>query len=99
MRGWKANVRNASERSSAEKQENMTLNSVNSKKNNELVNMWLVKIYQTLYGIKTFYFIFCIHKMYLISAEGYKNAGDHILIIKNWRNLGKYEKSTRWFRC
>ena len=37
--------------------------------------------------------------MYLISAEGYKNAGDHILIIKNWRNLDKYEKSTRWFRC
>ena len=27
--------------------------------------------------------IFCIHKMYLILAEGYKNAGVDMLIIKN----------------
>ena len=25
---------------------------------------------------------FCIYKMYLISAEGYKNAGVHFLMIK-----------------
>ena len=44
--------------------------------------MWLVKNYQTFCEIKKIYFIFCIYKMYLISAEEYKNAGVHILIIK-----------------
>ena len=28
------------------------------------------------------YFIFCICKMYLISPEGYENAGVHLLIEK-----------------
>ena len=28
------------------------------------------------------YFFVCLYKMYLISAEGYKNAGVHFLIIK-----------------
>ena len=33
--------------------------------------------------------------MYLILAEGYKNAGVHFLRAKkNWRNLGEYEKCT-----
>ena len=44
--------------------------------------MWLVKNYQTFCEIKKIYFIFCIYKMYLISAEEYKNACVHILIIK-----------------
>ena len=44
--------------------------------------MWLVKNYPTFYDIKKFYFIFCIYKIYLVSAEGYKNAGVHILIVK-----------------
>ena len=39
-------------------------------KNNKFVNMWLVKNHQTYYEIKTFYFIFCVCKMYLISAKG-----------------------------
>ena len=29
-----------------------------------------------------FYFIFCIYKMYLISAKGYENAGVCLLIEK-----------------
>ena len=52
------------------------------KKNNELVKMWLIKNYQAICEIKKFYFIFCIYKMYLISAEGYKKADVLILIIK-----------------
>ena len=37
--------------------------------------------------------------MYLISSEGYENAGVHFLRVKNWQNLGKYEKCPQWFRC
>ena len=44
--------------------------------------MWLVKNYQTFYEIKKIYFIFCIYKIYLISAEGYKNAGVHFLRVR-----------------
>ena len=29
-----------------------------------------------------FKYIFCIYKMYLISVEGYENAGVHMLMIK-----------------
>ena len=62
--------------------------------------MWLVKNHQTFYEIKKIYFIFCICEMYLILAEGYKNAGVHIFIIKkNWQNLGNNKKCTRWFGC
>ena len=50
-------------------------------KNNEFLNMWLVKNYQTFYEIKNFYFIFSIYTMYLISAEGYKNACVHFLRV------------------
>ena len=53
--------------------------------------MWLNKNYQKFWEIKKFYFIFCIFKMYLTSAEGYKNTGVHILVIKNtdkiWASL------------
>ena len=90
----KENVRNVSE-----KQKNMRLNSMNSRKI-MFVNMWLVKNYQTFYEIKKFYFTLCIYKMYLISTEGYKNVGVHFFKSKkNWQNLGKYEKCTRWFGC
>ena len=41
----------------------------------------MVKNYHTFYKIKKFYFIFCAYKMYLISAEGYKNAGVHFLRV------------------
>ena len=44
--------------------------------------MWLVKSYQTFYEIKRSYFIFCICKMYLISAEGYENAGVHFIRVR-----------------
>ena len=71
----KENVRNVSE-----KQENMRLNSEKFLKNNEFANMWLVKNYRTFYAIKNFYFIFCVSKMYLISAKGYENAGVRLLI-------------------
>ena len=71
----KENVRNVSE-----KQENMRLNSEDFLKNNEFANMWWVKNYRTFYAIKNFYFIFCVSKMYLISAKGYENAGVRLLI-------------------
>ena len=35
---------------------------------------------------QNFLFFFCIYKVYLISAEGYKNAGVHILIIITKKN-------------
>ena len=61
------------------------------------VNMWLVKNYQTFYEIKKFYFTLCIYKMYLISTEGYENVGVHFFKSKkNWQNLGKHGKRTRW---
>ena len=64
----KENVRNVSE-----KPENMRLNSVNSK--NKFVNdLWV--------WLKILFIFFCIYQMYLISAEGYKNAGVNLLIIK-----------------
>ena len=44
--------------------------------------MWLVENYQTFYEIKKFYFIFCIYRMYLISAEGCKNAGVPFLRVR-----------------
>ena len=68
----KVNVKNVSE-----KQENMTLHSVNSKKITSLV-----KNYQIFCKIKKFYFSFCIYKIYLISAEGSKNAVVHFLRVK-----------------
>ena len=72
------NVKNVSE-----KQENLRLNSANSKKkNNEFVNMRLVKNYKTFYEIKKKLFFFCIYKMYLISAEGYKKASVHFLRVR-----------------
>ena len=64
-------------RNVSEIQENMRLNSINSKKNNKFVNMWFVKNYQTFQ--KLIFFFFCIYKMYLISAEGYKNHSVHFL--------------------
>ena len=36
--------------------------------------------------------------MYLISAEGYKNAGVDMLIIRKWSNLSSYDRSTHWNR-
>ena len=53
--------------------------------------MWLVKNYQTFYAIKTFYFIFGIHKIYLILAKGYENASVFLLIEREtgiiWANI------------
>ena len=74
----KENVINVSEKLD-EKQENMRINNVNWKKN-EFINMWFVKKYWTFGSSKKIYF-FCIYKMYLVSAEGCKNADVHILII------------------
>ena len=38
--------------------------------------------------------------MYLISAEGYKNANVEFLTIKkNSENLGKYERCWKWYGC
>ena len=73
----KENVRNVSE-----KQENIRLNSVNSKK---ITSLYI--IYE--FGVVCFFlFFFCIYKMYLIPAEGYEKARVDLLIIKkNWRNL------------
>ena len=50
-----------------------------------------------LYGWLKIFFVYI--KCFLISAEWYKNAGVHMLIIKKiWQNLGKYGKCTRWFK-
>ena len=38
--------------------------------------------YQIFYEIKKFYFIFCVYKMYLITAEEYKNAGVLFLTVR-----------------
>ena len=65
-----------------------------TQENNELVNMWLVKNYQTFCEIN-FFFNFCIYKMYLLSGEGYKNAGVHILIIKK---LGKFGQAWKMYK-
>ena len=81
MRGWKKMWR-MSVSAALLKNEKIWEWIVWIQKNNEFVDMWLVKNYQTFYEIKKFYFIFCIHKMYLISAEGYKNAGVHFLRVR-----------------
>ena len=57
----KENVRNVGEHSSAEKQENMRLNSVNSKK--KFVNMWLVKSIEHFHHQKMVFFCVCMYKM------------------------------------
>ena len=46
--------------------------------------MWFVKKYLTFASSIFFFFKFfcCVYKMYLISAEEYKNADIHILMIK-----------------
>ena len=75
------NVRNASE-----KEENMKLNSVNSRK---ITSLWTRDWLKITKHFTKLYFIFCIYIMYLISAEWYKNAGVHILIIKNLAKLGQ----------
>ena len=49
--------------------------------------MWLVKN------------IFCIYKMYLISANGYENVGVNLLRVKKTGEIWeKHERFTRWFR-
>ena len=91
----KENVRDKSE-----KQENMRLNSVNSKKITGFkINCvtgdfdWLktcqletkiewktIKNYWIFHAIKKLCFVFCIYKVYLMSAKGYKNAVAPLLI-------------------
>ena len=50
-----------------------------------------LKNYEALYVIKKNYFFLCMYKMYLISAEGYKNANVEFLTIKTtseiWVNM------------
>ena len=41
-----------------------------------------LKNYEALYVIKKNYFFLCMYKMYLISAEGYKDANVEFLTIK-----------------
>ena len=48
---------------------------IKKKNNNEFVNhLWV--------WLKIYFLVFCIYKMYLISAKGYKNAGVDLLLIK-----------------
>ena len=73
---------------------------MNSRKITSLQTCDWLKITKHFARSKKNYFIFCIYKMYLISAEEYKNAGVRILITKkSWQNVGKHEKCTRWFGC
>ena len=72
----KENVRNVSE-----KQENMRLNNVNSKK---ITSLWII-----ISLVKNIFLFFYIYKMYLISAEGYKNAGLDLLRVKKLLKSGQ----------
>ena len=49
--------------------------------------------------VKNNFLFFCLYKIHLISAEEYKSAGVDLLMIKNWWNLDKNERYTKWFRC
>ena len=57
--------------------------------------MWLVKNYQTFYEIRKFCFIFCIYKIYLISAKGSENTSVRLLIVKKtgeiWASMNNAE--------
>ena len=57
--------------------------------------MWLVKNYQTFCEIKNFFVFFCIYKMYLISTEGYKNAGVHFLRVNQTGEIWPSMKDLR----
>ena len=70
----KENVKNVSE-----KQGNMRLNTVNFTKITSLQTCDWLKITKLFTKC---YFIFCIYKMYLISAEGHKNASVHFLRVR-----------------
>ena len=43
---------------------------------------WKILCHWVFYVIKKLYFFLCMYKMYLISAEGYKNANVEFLTIK-----------------
>ena len=55
---------------------------------------------------KKFFFFLCIYKMYLILAEGYKDAAVYLLIIKKtaeiWPSMKDVEKgmgvNTSWWK-
>ena len=69
----KENVRNVNE-----KQENMRLNSVNSRKKNKFVNMWLLKKYWTFAPSKNFFFCVCMYKIdpfALFTAQVWRKNG------------------------
>ena len=58
-------------------------------KNDEFVNnLWV--------WLKIFFYFFCIYKMYLISADGYKNAGVDLLIIK--KRLVKFGQKWKTYK-
>ena len=48
-------------------------------------------------------FFLCMCKMYLISAEGYTNAGVHFLRVRKigkiWASMNNVLGVKRWFRC
>ena len=49
--------------------------------------------------VKNIFLFFCIYKMYPILAEGYKNAGVDLLIVKKSDGIWtKMKKHTKWFR-
>ena len=50
--------------------------------------MWFVKKYWTFVS-SIFFLFFCLYKIYLKSAKGYKNADVHILIIKKLVKFGQ----------
>ena len=52
------------------------------------------KLLSTLCNQKKIFFFLCIYKMYLISAEGYKNANVGFLTIKTTS-----ERCWKWYRC
>ena len=80
----KKNLRNVSEKLE-ENQENMRVDSVNSKKKTSD----LLKSIEHFHHRKNLFMCVFIYKMYLISAEGDKNADVPILIIKKLVKFGQ----------
>ena len=71
----------------SEKQDDMSLNSLNLKNNNEVVNMWLVKSIEHLHH--QIFFCVCIYKMVDSSAETWNNAG--VSVIRMHENDDAYK--------
>ena len=49
----------------------------------------IMRLSRVFYAIKKFFFFLCMYEMYLISAEGYINAGVHSLRVQKLVKFGQ----------